>query len=834
MPFTPKFVDMVRNVTSTMGTGAVSLGSAVSGFTSLSDAVAAGEQFYYCIQGVDKPAEREVGRGTMQSNGTVARQPIGATATNFTTGTKTIALVAAAEWFAKIEAGGNGGTAQIAIGLTELAALATANGAAAILTLKGREGLFVFDSSNLAAKVTADPRKAMFVAPSAAPTGASGAWVRKYDSAINLLWFLDTLRTPYVTDDLPAFEAALAMIAALRVGNGAAGPSRLLVPGGRYYCSASLNLHIPVHLLGDGPAQGSGGTLIRFAKNINGIVVNHGTTHGDGTGTQGDATGSIIEGLMLFGGNTNVNGSGVVTTYAAGDSITGHGVRIRTTFVACIDVFTAFWGGDGININCTAGTSGATAGNANNFHLLRCQLVYNRGYGLLINGTDANAGLAEICSAISNGGGGIVDYSFLGNTHLQHHVRDCGKTDPIGSNGPVGACLYGGTSYVPSASNLVAASTTIPGTNSEVWIPAVYAAAERPWVSGLSWSIGAPYATNPANFNGRNLFMGCYAEGSQPPIQAFSPTLFVGGLVDEVGFTASSTSVWLKGGARRLLVPGGFSSYDEAAGIGATFGGLDGGDGLLHSLSHPGGNIRTTLSSFFGGRILGTQLNNSLVSEIRTLEVGGLYPTGSTAFHRLLYGYVNGVSAGGGRSIIGFAALADFNGMVLAEGDLLIRHAAESGDAPAYLVTTAGTYGAGAVVTPFAPLGLAEASTAELFAGVSSAKFISPARLFGAAAPVVVADGAVITLDGSTGINFNVTLGGNRTLANPTNMKPGQSGRIRVKQDATGTRTLAFGANWLFAGGDPTLSTAANAIDAIAYFANAANEIEASIIKGLS
>ena len=38
----------------------------------------------------------------------------------------------------------------------------------------------------------------------------------------------------------------------------------------------------------------------------------------------------------------------------------------------------------------------------------------------------------------------------------------------------------------------------------------------------------------------------------------------------------------------------------------------------------------------------------------------------------------------------------------------------------------------------------------------------------------------------------------------------------------------------LFAGGDPVMSTAANAIDAIAYFANAANEIEASIIKGLS
>ena len=88
MPFTPKFVDMVRNVTSSTGTGAIALGSAVSGFTSLGDAVATGEQFYYCIQGVDKPAEREVGRGTMQANGSIARQPIGGPATNFTSGIK--------------------------------------------------------------------------------------------------------------------------------------------------------------------------------------------------------------------------------------------------------------------------------------------------------------------------------------------------------------------------------------------------------------------------------------------------------------------------------------------------------------------------------------------------------------------------------------------------------------------------------------------------------------------------------------------------------------------------------------------------------------------------
>ena len=64
MPFTPKFADLVRNIATVSGTGPVTLGAAVNGYSSLAQAVGAGEQFYYAIQGVDKPQEREVGRGT--------------------------------------------------------------------------------------------------------------------------------------------------------------------------------------------------------------------------------------------------------------------------------------------------------------------------------------------------------------------------------------------------------------------------------------------------------------------------------------------------------------------------------------------------------------------------------------------------------------------------------------------------------------------------------------------------------------------------------------------------------------------------------------------------
>jgi len=79
-------------------------------------------------------------------------------------------------------------------------------------------------------------------------------------------------------------------------------------------------------------------------------------------------------------------------------------------------------------------------------------------------------------------------------------------------------------------------------------------------------------------------------------------------------------------------------------------------------------------------------------------------------------------------------------------------------------------------------------------------------------------DGATITPDFALANNYSVTLGGNRTLANPTNLTAGQSGSIFISQDGTGSRTLAYGSQYDFAGGTaPTLSTAASAVDRIDY-----------------
>jgi len=98
--------------------------------------------------------------------------------------------------------------------------------------------------------------------------------------------------------------------------------------------------------------------------------------------------------------------------------------------------------------------------------------------------------------------------------------------------------------------------------------------------------------------------------------------------------------------------------------------------------------------------------------------------------------------------------------------------------------------------------------------------------------------GAVVALTDATSIatnlalsnNYSVTLAGNRTLANPTNTVAGQSGSIFITQDGTGSRTLAMGSNFKFAGGTaPTLSTAAASVDRLDYVVAAATKIHAVV-----
>jgi hypothetical protein len=80
-------------------------------------------------------------------------------------------------------------------------------------------------------------------------------------------------------------------------------------------------------------------------------------------------------------------------------------------------------------------------------------------------------------------------------------------------------------------------------------------------------------------------------------------------------------------------------------------------------------------------------------------------------------------------------------------------------------------------------------------------------------------DGANISWNAQTDPAAKVTLAGNRTLDNPTNLAAGATYVLRVIQDATGSRTLAYGSAFKWPGGSaPTLSTAANAVDVLTFY----------------
>lgn len=93
-----------------------------------------------------------------------------------------------------------------------------------------------------------------------------------------------------------------------------------------------------------------------------------------------------------------------------------------------------------------------------------------------------------------------------------------------------------------------------------------------------------------------------------------------------------------------------------------------------------------------------------------------------------------------------------------------------------------------------------------------------------------------VAWDMDTGFNFDIdTLAENTTIANPTNTHVGKSGHLRIVQDGTGTRTVAFGSNFEFAGGNaPTASTDPAAEDMFFYKVISSTRILISSILDIS
>jgi hypothetical protein len=153
-------------------------------------------------------------------------------------------------------------------------------------------------------------------------------------------------------------------------------------------------------------------------------------------------------------------------------------------------------------------------------------------------------------------------------------------------------------------------------------------------------------------------------------------------------------------------------------------------------------------------------------------------------------------------------------------------------DAGPYLKLTKGGTGAGTASGARTNLGLVIGTDVQAY-DADTAK-TDVAQSFTAAqrgSVSALTDGSTITPDFAVANNFSVTLGGNRTLANPSNLTAGQHGVIVITQDGTGSRTLAYGSYFKFpAGTAPTLTTTASAVDVLAYFVESSTRITARLI----
>jgi hypothetical protein len=106
-------------------------------------------------------------------------------------------------------------------------------------------------------------------------------------------------------------------------------------------------------------------------------------------------------------------------------------------------------------------------------------------------------------------------------------------------------------------------------------------------------------------------------------------------------------------------------------------------------------------------------------------------------------------------------------------------------------------------------------------------------------APAVVplTDAATIAVDASLGDDFRVTIGGNRTMGDPSNPSDGQQIIFQITQGAAGS-AITWGSSYEFSAGlpQPTLSTNAGQTDVLGFVYNAVKGkwLLAAFVNGFS
>lgn len=648
--FTPRFVDLVRNYSTTVGTGDFALGPAVNGNAGFTAALQVGDNFYYSAIGVDKPAEREVGRGTLLANGIIRRDPISGTKTSFTGGTKAIALIAAAEWFGTAQAllstaGAAGGAllsaaspaaarsvlelasaslaetdsddtlaansdarvptqkavrafaARFPLTIADRAGLSGASTAAgaAYLREKGRDGLFVWDSTDLSAMVAADPNQGLHVAPATNPSGASGAWVRRFTGRAISTWW-GVIAGGAAAANGAAMAAALTTLKKLAVlgygYNNQGGSVGLHTPAGVYAMDRPIQPAHAVAITGDYTGNISGGgTVFVFSNATSGFKIDG----WDGSSHRGN--GSSVDGVQLKGAFAGADGS-------------AHGMEVNAHFTARNFAIQDF-SGDGIY---AWGSVGTVQGNANDC-LFENGSISGCRHGTYTDSADANSITFIHVSCSSNRRSGHFDSSFLGCRYYGGDISTNGLTQGFPTR-----CSQSGNMYAVKLGQEAWCAANAPtGTtaSNQGWL---YMRAGAPgtlcpaWASGLTWYHSAPFCNDDVNQASR--FDGLYVEQDGNPAICAGSALVTGGAI-AVPVVSAMTGLpyggWVRGNdtttrfGRNLQIDNAVSGYGALHFLGPQPGSPNAtgeGELQLHNM-----NSSSTLSFYSGGLFKGRVWN---------------------------------------------------------------------------------------------------------------------------------------------------------------------------------------------------------------------------------
>lgn len=275
----------------------------------------------------------------------------------------------------------------------ELAAIAgQAAKSTRFLAEAGREGLFVFDTSNLAAAVAGDPGQGIYIAPATDATGASGAWVRKFSGVVDVGWFGAAANG--VTNDAVALQRALDFA----TSNGLT----CYFPGGDYAIGSSLTISTAgFSVLGDGWYK----TRLIPTAAVPAVIISGAFGRMQGIGIWGTASGAGVGpgtyGLVL----KNAGGSDFVGVHAR--NLATAGVYIDPAYgggAAGNNNLLRFLGG-GCNSNGGIGYKMAQHGDNNGISYLGVEANGNTSHGMLLKSEGWY--VSPSCITEGNGGYGV-------------------------------------------------------------------------------------------------------------------------------------------------------------------------------------------------------------------------------------------------------------------------------------------------------------------------------------------------------------------------------------------------------------------------------------------